>query len=623
MQAASLPADGLAGLLVDAALDDVRHVLVVAQLGGVLDQAVVLLGLVVGLDDGLVLLGLDLLLDLIGLDLGAELGLGRGDALDRGNGGTGPGTSAPRSVEDLEVEHGTAGGAGDRGSAEVVEAGATALADPLRAPFRLGQTQSPGGRCKSEGGNCHGGPELSKANSVATTADGQASSRFTAMLLRAAPHGALSGAATLPGDKSISHRSLMLAAMPVGESGVHGLLEGEDVLATAKALRAMGVELERVGDGSWRVWGVGVGGLAEPADVLDLGNAGTGVRLLMGLLAGHGFTSFLTGDASLRSRPMLRVIEPLSRMGVAFLSRTGGRLPLALTGGTDLLPIVYESPVASAQVKSAVLLAGLHAPGATTVIEHLASRDHSERMLAAMGAEVTVEVAADGGRRVTIAGQPELHPQSFVVRGDPPSAGFPAVAAAVTPGSQVRLRGVGLNPLRTGLYTTLREMGADLMVEDERVAGGEPVGDLVIRGRELMGVEVPADRAPSMIDEYPILAVAAAFARGATAMRGLSELRVKESDRLGTMAAGLAACGVKVTVEGDDLIVQGGGRPAGGVAIDAKLDHRIAMSFLVLGGLAAAPVTVAGAEAIETSFPGFASLMNGLGAAIAPAEEAA
>ena len=440
------------------------------------------------------------------------------------------------------------------------------------------------------------------------------------MLLRAAPHGALCGAASLPGDKSISHRSLMLAAMAVGESRVEGLLEGEDVLATADALRATGVELERIGDGSWRVWGVGVGGLAEPADVLDLGNAGTGARLMMGLLAGHGFTSFITGDASLRSRPMRRVIEPLTRMGVTFLARSGGRLPLALTGRTDLLPIVYESPVASAQVKSAVLLAGLHAPGATTVVESLASRDHSERMLSAMGAEVTVEAAAGGGRRVTIVGQPELRPQSFAVPGDPSSAGFPTVAATVAEGSEVRLQGVGLNPLRTGLYTTLREMGADLMVEDERLAGGEPVGDLLIRGRRLDGVEVPADRAPSMIDEYPVLAVAAALARGTTVMRGLAELRVKESDRLGTMAAGLAACGVNVAVEGDDLIVHGGGRPTGGAAIDARLDHRIAMSFLVLGGLAEAPVTVAGAEAIETSFPGFAGLMNGLGAIIGPIE---
>ena len=439
------------------------------------------------------------------------------------------------------------------------------------------------------------------------------------MLLRAAPHGALSGAALLPGDKSISHRSLMLAAMAVGESRVEGLLEGEDVLATAGALRAMGVELERTGAGSWRVWGVGVGGLAEPANILDMGNAGTGARLLMGLLAGHGFTSFLSGDASLRSRPMRRVIEPLGRMGVSFLARSGGRLPLALTGRTDLLPIVYESPVASAQVKSAVMLAGLHAPGATSVIEHQASRDHSERMLAAMGAEVMVELLPGGGRRVTIKGQPELRPQSFVVPGDPSSAGFPTVAGACAAGSRIRLEGVCLNPLRTGLYTTLREMRADIVIEGERTAGGEPVGDLLIRGGELQGVEVPAERAPAMIDEYPILAVAASLARGTTIMRGLSELRVKESDRLATMADGLAACGVSVEVEGDDLIVHGGRQPTGGVTIDAKLDHRIAMSFLVLGGLAAQPILVEGAEAIETSFPDFAALMNGLGAQIAPA----
>jgi 3-phosphoshikimate 1-carboxyvinyltransferase len=440
------------------------------------------------------------------------------------------------------------------------------------------------------------------------------------MLLRAAPCGALSGAARVPGDKSISHRALMLAAMAVGESRIEGLLEGEDVLATAGALRAMGVEVERIGSGSWRVWGVGVGGLAEPEDVLNLGNAGTGARLLMGLLAGHGFTSFLTGDASLRSRPMRRVVEPLSRMGASFLSRNGGRLPLALTGRTDLLPIEYASPVASAQVKSAVLFAGLHAPGATTVIERLASRDHSERMLAAMGAEISVEAVADGGRRVTIRGQPELLPKSFVVPGDPSSAGFPTVAAASAPGSHLRVEGLCLNPLRTGLYTTLREMGAELSFEKVRTEGGEPVGDLVARGGELRGIEVPGDRAPAMIDEYPILAVAAALAHGTTAMRGLSELRVKESDRLDTMARGLAACGVAVEVEGDDLIVHGGRKPVGGAMIDAKLDHRIAMSFLVLGGLAEQPVRVAGAEAIATSFPGFEGLMNGLGAAIGPVE---
>ena len=438
-----------------------------------------------------------------------------------------------------------------------------------------------------------------------------------AMLLRAAPHGALSGAVPLPGDKSISHRSLMLAAMAVGQSRIEGLLEGEDVLATAAALRCLGVEVTRDETGGWQVWGVGVGGLAEPDRVLDMGNAGTGARLLMGLLAGHPFTSFLSGDASLRSRPMRRVAEPLTRMGASFLTRSGGRLPLALTGRGDLTPIVHESPIASAQVKSAVLLAGLHAPGETTVIEPASSRDHTERMLLGMGAAVASEALPGGGRRITVHGQPELVAQRFTVPGDPSSAAFPAVAAAASPGSSLRLTGVCLNPLRTGIYTTLAEMGADLRVEKERLAGGEPVGDLVIVGRRLRGVEVPAARAPVMIDEYPVLAVAAACARGTTVMRGLAELRVKESDRLAVMAEGLAACGVEVEVEGDDLIVHGSERPGGGAAIDARLDHRIAMSFLVLGGLATAPVTVEGAEAIETSFPGFTTLMNGLGAAIA------
>jgi 3-phosphoshikimate 1-carboxyvinyltransferase len=440
------------------------------------------------------------------------------------------------------------------------------------------------------------------------------------MLLRAMPHGALSGAATLPGDKSISHRSLMLAAMAVGESRIDGLLEGEDVLATAGALQRMGVELRREAPGAWRVWGVGVGGLAEPEEVLDLGNAGTGVRLLMGLLAGHAFTSFLTGDASLRSRPMRRVLTPLGRMGATFLARSGDRLPLALTGRSDLLPIVHESAVASAQVKSAVILAGLHAPGSTTVTEPLASRDHTERMLTAMGAEIVSEATETGGRRVTIAGQPELKAQSFSVPGDPSSAAFPTVAAAAMPGSQVRLERIGRNPLRTGLYDTLTEMGANLRFEHEATVGGEPVGDLVIEGGFLRGVEVPAARAPTMIDEYPVLAVAAALAQGTTVMRGLAELRVKESDRLQVMAEGLAACGVRVEVEGDDLIVHGGTKPTGETRIDARLDHRIAMSFLILGGLAAAPVTVSGAQAIETSFPSFVALMNGLGAAIRAAE---
>lgn len=435
------------------------------------------------------------------------------------------------------------------------------------------------------------------------------------MRLRAAPHGILNGDVRVPGDKSISHRSLMLAGLAVGESRISGLLEGADVMATAEALRALGVQLERRAAGDWRVWGCGVGGLAEPETVLDLGNAGTGVRLLMGILAGHGFTSFLTGDASLRRRPMRRITEPLVQMGAEVLARSGGRLPLALTGRTDLVPVEYRSPVASAQIKSAVLLAGLHAPGRTTVVEPLASRDHSERMLQAMGAKVVAAEAA-GGWAVTIEGEPELAPQDFVVPADPSSAAFPLVAALLKPGSAVALKGISTNPLRIGLIETLREMGADLAFAGERLAAGEPVADLVARAGELVAVDVPAARAPSMIDEYPILAVAAAFARGTTRMRGLAELRVKESDRLTTMAEGLAACGVTVAVEGDDLLVTGPVARTRPAVIDARHDHRIAMSFLVLGGLGQAPVEVEGAETIATSFPDFVPLMNGLGATI-------
>ncbi|MEJ5231216.1 MAG: 3-phosphoshikimate 1-carboxyvinyltransferase [Geminicoccaceae bacterium] len=445
------------------------------------------------------------------------------------------------------------------------------------------------------------------------------------MEMHALPHGPLVGEARPPGDKSISHRSLMLAALAVGESRIEGLLEGEDVLATARALEALGVELVRRGAGAWTVHGVGVAGLAEPETVLDLGNAGTGARLLMGILAGHGFTSFLSGDASLRRRPMARVAEPLRAMGAEILTRSGCRLPAAVTGSYRLVPITWRSPVASAQVKSAILLAGLHAPGETTVIEPLPSRDHTERMLAGMGASLRSAPAEGGGVAVTIVGQPELSPQSFTVPADPSSAAFPAVAAAARPGSRVRLLGVGLNPSRTGAYTTLSEMGAAIAILDRRLEGGEEVGTLEITGGELRAVDVPAERAPSMIDEYPVLFVAAALARGRSRFRGLGELRVKESDRLAVMAEGLAACGVRCGIEGDDLWVEGDGPPAGGARIDARLDHRIAMSFLVLGGLAREGVRVAGAETIATSFPGFAELMNGLGARITtvPAGEAA
>jgi 3-phosphoshikimate 1-carboxyvinyltransferase len=412
----------------------------------------------------------------------------------------------------------------------------------------------------------------------------------------------------------------MLAALARGTSRISGLLEGEDVLATAAALRRLGAAVERVGPRSWRVDGGGPDGLHEPDEVLDLGNAGTGCRLLMGILAGRPFTSFLSGDASLRARPMARVIEPLTAMGARVTSRSGGRLPLAITGRAPLAAIAWRSRVASAQVKSAILLAGLAAEGRTSVSEPLPSRDHTERMLAGMGVEVECRRQPDGSLEVALEGGQRLEARAFAVPGDPSSAAFPMVAAAAAPGSAVRLDGVGINPLRSGLLTTLREMGADIALERERDQGGEPVADLMVRGGRLRGVAVPAERAPTMIDEYPILAVAAALAEGRTVMPGLAELRVKESDRLAAIAEGLAACGVRVAVDGDTLTVEGGSRPTGGAVIDARLDHRIAMAFLVLGGLAARPVRVAGAHTIDTSFPGFAALMNGLGARIAPAD---
>lgn len=434
------------------------------------------------------------------------------------------------------------------------------------------------------------------------------------------PAGPLAGRIRVPGDKSISHRALMLAALAVGESRIEGLLEGEDVLRTAEAMRALGAELDRAADGSWRVAGLGVGGLQEPADILDLGNSGTGARLLMGLLAGHPITAFLTGDASLRRRPMGRVGEPLRLMGARILARSGGRLPLAVTGAAEPLPIEYRLPVASAQVKSAVLFAGLNAPGATTVVEPLPTRDHSERMLRHFGASVAVEETAGGGRRVTLSGQPELRAADLTVPGDPSSAAFPAVAALIVPGSRLVIEGIGTNPLRTGLFDTLAEMGATLEFANPRLAGGEPVADLAVRASRLTGVDVPASRAPRMIDEYPILAVAAAFARGRTRMRGLAELRVKESDRLAAIARGLAACGVAVAIEGDDLVVEGtGGGVPGGARIATELDHRPAMAFLVCGMAAGTAVGIDDGTTIGTSFPGFATLMNGLGARIAEA----
>lgn len=436
-----------------------------------------------------------------------------------------------------------------------------------------------------------------------------------ALWSRAAP--GLSGSVSVPGDKSVSHRALMFGALAVGETVIDGLLEGEDVLRTAEAMRRMGAEVTRRPDGRWVLHGRGVGGLAEPDDALDMGNAGTGARLIMGLLATHPFTAVLTGDASLRGRPMARVIDPLSRFGARFVGRSGGRLPLAVTGTDAPVPQTYELPVASAQVKSAVLLAGLNTPGETVVIEREPTRDHTELMLRAFGADVRVEEIDGGGRRITLTGRPELTGQAVVVPGDPSSAAFPVVAGLIVPGSHLTVRNVGLNPLRTGLFTTLREMGADLRVVNERISGGESVGDLEVRASSLRGVRVPPERAPSMIDEYPVLAVAAACATGETRMDGLGELRVKESNRLDGMARGLAACGVDVTVEGDSLIVRGTGTPPrGGALIPVELDHRIGMSFLVLGMAAQQAVGIDDQAAIGTSFPNFASLMTGLGALI-------
>jgi len=439
--------------------------------------------------------------------------------------------------------------------------------------------------------------------------------------LIAHPGGPLAGRVRVPGDKSISHRALMIGAVAVGETIVHDLLEGADVLATAAAMTALGAEVvPPAGPGApWRVFGTGVGGLAEPAEVLDMGNSGTSARLLLGLLATHPLTAVLTGDASLVRRPMARVTAPLEAMGAVFTGRRGGRLPLAVRGADAPVPIVYDLPVASAQVKSAVLLAGLNAPGETAVIERRPTRDHTEHMLRAFGA--TLSVAADGDTEtIVLRGQPELAGRAVRVPGDISSAAFPLVAALIRPGSEVVLEGVGVNPRRTGLLDTLVEMGADLTLHNPRTEAGEPIADLHARGGPLRGVDVPPERAPRMIDEYPALAMAAACAVGTTRMPGVGELRVKESDRLAGLAAGLAACGVAVEAGADSLTVTGTGRPpAGGATVAAALDHRIAMSFLVLGGAAAAPVAVDDAAPIATSFPGFAETMAGLGARLTPA----
>jgi 3-phosphoshikimate 1-carboxyvinyltransferase len=430
--------------------------------------------------------------------------------------------------------------------------------------------------------------------------------------------GSLSGRITVPGDKSISHRALMLGGLAIGETVITGLLEGEDVLATASALAAMGATLKRDESGVWRVHGVGVGGLGEPDAPLDLGNAGTATRLLMGILATHPFTSFMTGDGSLRSRPMGRVITPLSQMGARFVARSRDRLPLAVIGTDNPLPISYTLPVASAQVKSAILLAGLNTPGTTSVIEPQPTRDHTERMVSHFGSAMTVEDGKEG-RRISVTGPIELKAAPITVPGDPSSAAFPLVASCLVEGSDVTIAGVGINPLRAGLLQTLIEMGASIEHLNQRIEGGEPVADLRIRAGRLKGVIVPPERAPSMIDEYLVLAVAASCAEGKTLMRGLAELRVKESDRLAAIADNLTACGGRVTIDGDDLTVEGAGKPPrGGVTVAAQLDHRIAMAFLVLGAVTDEPVAIDDGRPIATSFPGFIELMNGLGCRMGP-----
>ncbi|MEO1468471.1 MAG: 3-phosphoshikimate 1-carboxyvinyltransferase [Pseudomonadota bacterium] len=437
--------------------------------------------------------------------------------------------------------------------------------------------------------------------------------------------GALRGEAHVPGDKSVSHRSLILGALTVGETTVEGLLEGEDVLRTADAMRAFGATVTRTGAGAWSVHGLGTGGFLEPKDVIDHGNAGTGVRLVMGAMATTPIAATFTGDASLRRRPMGRILTPLEGFGTRSMGRAGGLLPLTLMGAADPIPVSYRLPVASAQVKSAVLLAGLNAPGITEVIEGEATRDHTERMLRAFGAEIETEATA-GGRVIRLTGRPDLRPTHVAVPRDPSSAAFPVAAALIAPGSEVLVPGICLNPTRDGFYRTLAEMGADLAHLNARDASGEPVADLRARHTgTLRGITVPPARAPSMIDEYPVLACLAAYAEGDTVMRGIAEMRVKESDRIAATVAGLRASGVEVTEHEDGMTVHGRGPETveGGGTVPTHLDHRIAMSFLCLGLGARAPVTIDDAQPIATSFPGFLPLMARLGARIEQSAAAA
>ena len=443
------------------------------------------------------------------------------------------------------------------------------------------------------------------------------SAHGNAQVMTATKSGPLTGKAEVPGDKSISHRALIFGAMAVGETKISGLLEGQDVLDTASAMRAFGAEVVQHGTGAWSVHGVGVGGFREPDAVIDCGNSGTGVRLIMGCMATTAMTATFTGDASLRKRPMGRVTDPLSLFGTQAYGRKGGRLPMTVVGAAHPVPVRYALPVASAQVKSAVLLAGLNAPGQTVVIEREPTRDHSERMLVGFGADLVVEKTAEGNV-ITLTGQPELRPQVVAVPRDPSSAAFPVCAALIVEGSDIFVPGVSQNLTRNGIYITLVEMGADITFENPREEGGEPVADLRVRFSDLKGIEVPPERAPSMIDEYPILSVVAANATGKTVMRGVKELRVKESDRIDAMARGLEACGVTIEEDEDTLIVHGrgpGGVP-GGATCATHIDHRIAMSFLVAGMASQKPITVDDASPIATSFPLFEGLMTGLGATL-------
>jgi 3-phosphoshikimate 1-carboxyvinyltransferase len=428
------------------------------------------------------------------------------------------------------------------------------------------------------------------------------------------PGTALSGTITVPGDKSISHRALMIGALAVGETTITGLLEGEDVLATAGAMQQLGAEINQQG-GVWHIFGRGIGGIIEPASVLDLGNSGTAARLLMGVLASHDITATMSGDASLSSRPMERVMEPLRHIGAEFTARSGGRLPITVIGTGDALPGEETLKVASAQVKSAILLAGLNAAGTTIVIEPRPSRDHTEKMLAYFGAALTTEENADGSRKISLVGQPEITGQDIIVPGDISSAAFPIVAALITPGSDMTIENIGINPLRAGLLDSLKDMGADIEILNSRDNTGEPVADIQVRYSTLKGAIIPASRAPSMIDEYPILSVAAALAEGTSIFEGVGELRVKESDRLDAMAEGLKDCGIETETTKDSLTIHGlNGAPNGGVTIASRLDHRIAMSYLILGLASKNPITIDDGSPIETSFPGFIELMNSLGA---------